>query len=76
MFQDRNPRSNPDTGPDENGDFVIQYIFCRRTKGTIDAQHRHVTSVIQGILDSHSDSGCTQDLAETFCKIADLTDMD
>lgn len=50
VLQDRRPRGDADTRADEDGDFVLEHVLRGGTVGSVDSQHRHLLSVLQGHL--------------------------
>lgn len=47
VFEHRGPGRDADAGANQNGDFVVEDIFCRSSVRAVDAKARHLLAVLK-----------------------------
>jgi hypothetical protein len=85
-FEDRGPGCDADTGTDQDGDFVLEDIFCGGSVGSVDLQAGHGLAVLQrNLVHAHGVelvvqlglrlSG-TKSIGKSAGKVTDLANVD
>lgn len=86
LFEDGSPRRDADTCADEDGNFVLEDVFGGCSVGAVNAEGRHLLSVLKRdfvhahrvelVVELGLRLAGSESISERTCEIADLTDVD